>query len=73
MKTLPVVFADFTKTDKNNTLLREHIRQDRAKLSKCLFITPAEHKLKLEDIIAEKDNIDFSEKIKKINKEFFGI
>lgn len=74
MKTLPIVFADFTKTDKYNILLSERIRQERAKLGKILFISsPPERKLKLEDIIAEKNNIDFSEKIKQLNKEIFGI
>ena len=70
MKTLPIAVADFTKRDKQNALLREYIRQDQAKLNKILFVNPPEQKSDLSKLIAERDNIDFSEKIKQFNKIF---
>ena len=72
VKTLPVILADYTKTDKHIALLSEGVRQEQAKSNKILFITPREQKQKIEDLIAEKNNIDISEKIKQISKEIFG-
>ena len=71
MKILPIVIADFTKRDKQNVLLREYVRQGQAKLDKILFINTHEQKPDISKLIAEKDNIDFSEKIKQLNKEMF--
>lgn len=73
MKTLPIIVAGVAKTDEHHALLRECMRREQSKMNKILFITPHEQKLKPEDLIAEKDNIDFSEKIKQISKEIFGI
>lgn len=72
MKTLPIVIADFTKRNRQNALLREYIRQDQEKLEKILLVDTPEQKPDLSKLIAEKNNIDFSEKIKQFNKEIFG-
>ncbi len=72
MKTLPIIIADFSQKDRLNALLRASILRERTKMNKILLINTPKEEPKLSEIIAEKENVDFSEKIKNINKEIFG-
>lgn len=72
MKTLPIIIADFSQKDRLNALLRASILRERTKMNKILLINSPKEEPKLSEIIAEKENVDFSEKIKNINKEIFG-
>lgn len=72
MKTLPVIITDLGKSNRENALLREYMRQDRAKMNRVVLIDIPKEEPQIPDFIKEKDNIDFSEKIKQFNKEIFG-
>lgn len=72
MKTLPIIIADFSQKDRLNALLRASILRERTKMNKILLINTPKEEPKLSEIIAEKENVDFSEKIKNINKEIYG-
>jgi len=71
MKIFPIV--NLSRKDEQNVILRELIRQNSTKINRIVFVTPPKEKQNLSEIIAEKENIDFSEKIKQFNKEIFGI
>ena len=49
------------------------MRQAVKKTERILFITPPEQKQETIELISEKEQAEISEKIKKYNKEFFGI
>ena len=72
MKTLPIIYADSSKKDRLNAILRASLLRERTKTNRVLLIDTPKEEPKLSEIIAEKEDIDFSEKIKKINKEIFG-
>ena len=71
MKTLPILIKDFTKLERHNLLLREYLSQDIKKMNRPVIVNIPSQKPNLFELIAEKENIDFSEKIKQFNKEFF--
>ena len=72
MKTLPVIFTDFSQKDRQNALLRAYLQRERTKINRILVIDIPKEEPNLSELIAGKQDIDFSEKIKKINKEIFG-
>ena len=72
MKTLPVIFTDFSQKDRQNALLRAYLQRERTKINRILVIDIPKEEPKLPELITEKENIEISEKIKKINKEIFG-
>ena len=72
MKTLPVIFTDFSQKDRQNALLRTYLQRERTKINRMLVIDVPKEEPKLPELITEKENIEISEKIKKINKEIFG-
>ena len=69
MKILPVI--DLCKYDKQNSMLHEFIRQDAKKIDKVLFITIPEQKKQPLELILEKENEKFFEKLKLLSKEMF--
>ena len=71
MKTLPILIKDFTKLERHNLLLREYLSQDIKKMNRPVIVNIPSQKPNLFELIAENENIDFSEKIKQFNKEFF--
>jgi len=71
MKTLPILIKDFTKLEHHNLLLREYSRQNIKKMNRPVIVNIPNKKPNLFELIAEKENIDFSEKIKQFNKEIF--
>ena len=73
MKTLPILIKDFTKLERHNLLLREYLSQDIKKMNRPVIVNIPSQKPNLFELIAEKENIDFSEKIKQFNKEFFKL
>ena len=72
MKTLPIIFADFSQKDRLNALLRASLLRERTKTNRVILIDIPKEEPKLPELITEKDSIAISEKIKKINKEIFG-
>jgi len=70
MKTLPIVFVKPDNT--RNIMLHEHLRKEREKINKILFITPPEQRQNPPVLITEEENKKILETIKKINKEIFG-
>ena len=72
MKTLPIIIAGIGKTGRENALLREYMRQDRAKMNRIMLVDIPKEEPKILELITEKDNIDISKKLKQISKEIFG-
>lgn len=70
MKTLPIITLG--KFEKQNTMLGEYMRLNQLKTNKLLIIKIPEQKPDITELIVEKYNIDFSEKIKEISKEILG-
>lgn len=70
MKILPII--DLCRYDKQNVMLHESLRQDAKKISRVLFITTPEQKQESLELIIEKENEKFFEKLKQYNKEFFS-
>lgn len=67
MKTLPIIALG--QFEKQNAMLREYMRLNQLKTNKLLIIKTPEKKPDITNLLVEKDNIDFSEKIKKISEE----
>jgi hypothetical protein len=72
MKTLPIIYADSSKKDRLNAILRASLLRERTKTNRVILIDPPKEEPNLSELIAGKQDIDFSEKIKKISKEIFG-
>lgn len=70
MKTLPIITLE--QSEKQNTMLREYMRLNQLKTNKLLIIKIPEQKPDITELLIEKDNIDFSKKIKKISEEILG-
>jgi len=70
MKTLPII--DLSGYNQRNTLIRAYMKQIK-RLDKIMLITPPEQKQNTLELISEKENTEILEKIKKYNKEMFGI
>ena len=70
MKTLPIITLGEPK--KQNTMLREYMRLNQLQTNRVLIIKTPEQKPDITKLLIEKDNIDFSEKIKKFSEEIFG-
>lgn len=70
MKTLPIIYS--SRHDMQHIMLHEHLRQEREKISKILFITPPKQNLEPIELISEEENKKILEQIKKISKEIFG-
>lgn len=70
MKTLPIITLE--QSEKQNTMLREYMRLNQLKTNKLLIIKNPEQKPDITELLIEKDNIDFSKKIKKISEEILG-
>lgn len=70
MKTLPIITLE--QSEKQNTMLREYMRLNQLKTNKLLIIEIPEQKPDITELLIEKDNIDFSKKIKKISEEILG-
>ena len=70
MKTIPIITLG--QFEKQNTMLREYMRLNQLKTDKILLIKTSEQKPDITKLLIEEDNIEFSEKIKKISEEIFG-
>ena len=70
MKTLPIITLGYL--EKQNIILRGYLKFNQFKTNKALLIKIPEQKSNIVEILIEKDNTDFSEKIKKFNEEVFG-
>ena len=67
MKTIPIITLG--QFEKQNTMLREYMRLNQLKTDKILLIKTSEQKPDITKLLIEEDNIEFSEKIKKISEE----
>lgn len=67
MKTIPIITLG--QFEKQNTMLREYMRLNQLKTDKILLIKTSEQKPNITKLLIEEDNIEFSEKIKKISEE----
>ena len=70
MKTLPII--NLSQYDHQNALLREYIRRSNEKMQRIIFVTPPKQKQEPIELISEKENAEFLEKLKRFNKEMFG-
>ena len=71
MKTIPIITLG--QFEKQNTMLREYMRLNQLKTDKILLIKTSEQKPNITKLLIEEDNIEFSEKIKKISEEILEI
>ena len=67
MKTIPIITLG--QFEKQNTMLREYMGLNQLKTDKILLIKTSEQKPNITKLLIEEDNIEFSEKIKKISEE----
>ena len=70
MKTFPVI--NLSKREEQTFLLSELARRNNKKTEKILLVSPPEVKQQPIDLISEKEGEELLEKLKRINKEFFG-
>ena len=70
MKTFPVI--NLSRKEEQTFLLRELVRRNNKKMEKILFVSPPDVKPELPELISEKESEEIQEKLKRINKEFFG-
>ena len=70
MKTFPVI--NLSRKEEQTSWLRELVRRNNKKTEKILFVSPPELKHDSIELISEKESEEILEKLKRINKEFFG-